>query len=237
MYLPGITLFAVDTTENRSRTIKALKFCLKQVKFDNAIFVTNKEYFDENFSCEIKIVNSINSVHDYSKFMIKDLNNYIDTDYVLTIQHDGFILNPENWLDAYLNVDYIGAPWTYRKDPYFHPLSYNVGNGGFSLRSKKLLKVLSDIKTFPEILPDDWPPEDLIICSQFHYYRNGRLFTDILREDYAIKFAPYALASEFSVENSFWDGQFGFHGRGTNLTAHKLVNNNWNDKSFDILDL
>lgn len=45
--------------------------------------------------------------------MIKELNKYIETDYVLIVQYDGFILNPKAWMDEFLEYDYIGAPWWY----------------------------------------------------------------------------------------------------------------------------
>ena len=35
--------------------------------------------------------------------------NMLITDFVLTIQHDGFILNPDAWRDDFFDYDYIGA--------------------------------------------------------------------------------------------------------------------------------
>ena len=57
---------------------------------------------------------------------------------MLIIQHDGFILNHKAWDNEFLNYDYIGAPvyWMGNK-------LIEVGNGGFSLRSKKLLKIIA----------------------------------------------------------------------------------------------
>lgn len=80
--------------------------------------------------------------------MIKELNKYIETSYVLIIQYDGFILNPDAWTDEFLEYDYIGAPWWYTDD-------CNVGNGGFSLRSKKLLEILANDDSILETHPED----------------------------------------------------------------------------------
>ena len=66
------------------------------------------------------------------------LKKYIDTDFCLIIQGDGFVIHPENWTDEFLKYDYIGAPWR----NLAHYSFIRVGNGGFSLRSKKLLKIL-----------------------------------------------------------------------------------------------
>ena len=80
-----------------------------------------------------------------------NLNNYIDSDFVLIIQDDGHIVNPHLWDNEFLNYDYIGAPWPNNKkwknrfSKYDEKVSSNIirnfnlnniGNGGFSLRSK-----------------------------------------------------------------------------------------------------
>jgi len=74
----------------------------------------------------------IGSIKKYSDFMIKELYKYIETDFALIIQHDGFVLNASAWSDSFLQYDYIGGPW-------YHLGDLRVGNGGFSLRSKKLV--------------------------------------------------------------------------------------------------
>ena len=127
----------------------------------------------------------------YSRFIVKDLNNYINTDFVLVFQSDGFIINPSGWTEDYLNYDYVGAPWWYGDNN-------NVGNGGFSLRSKKLLDILSNDDHIKET-----DPEDHNIC---------RVYGNYLKHT-AIKFAHADLASNFSVESGEFNSQFGFHGK------------------------
>lgn len=51
------------------------------------------------------------SRQDYSRFMLQDLHRYIETSHALIIQADGFVLNPLRWNPAWLEWDYIGAPW------------------------------------------------------------------------------------------------------------------------------
>jgi hypothetical protein len=75
-----------------------------------------------------------------------------------------------------------------------------VGNGGFSLRTKKILDVMKTTH-FPFLSNVN---EDVQICR---YYRKE------LEEVYDLKFAPQSLASLFSYERDFMDtATFGFHG-------------------------
>lgn len=132
------------------------------------------------------------SVEDYSDFIPRRLADYIKTDYVLIVQWDGYVLHPEAWDDAFYEYDYIGAVW-----PHFEaPLS--VGNGGFSLRSRRLLKACQD---------QDFVyshPEDKCICHQNR---------ELLRKKYKIRFAPPEVAERFSYERQRPKGKtFGFHG-------------------------
>jgi hypothetical protein len=115
----------------------------------------------------------------------------------LFCQHDGYPININCWDDRFLDYDYIGSPWGTDRPDY-----KRVGNGGFSLRSAKLLKIVSNI-----IPPYDWP-EDLMICD---------IFGDVLQNEYGIKFAPIDLAIKFSYEvdiperTTKLNESFGFH--------------------------
>ena len=70
--------------------------------------------------------------------MVNKFPQYIDTDFVLITQADGFIINPHKWTDIFLEYDYIGAPFP-DEPQYGFTGDTRVGNGGFSLRSKKLI--------------------------------------------------------------------------------------------------
>jgi hypothetical protein len=101
-----------------------------------------------------------------------------------------------NWDMDFLNYDYIGAPWGNCDE------SVAVGNGGFSLRSRKLMEVLVHLKLKCDPTLPDADAEDVVICK---YHRQ-----DILTK--GCKFAPFALAQKFSTENSELTDTFGFHG-------------------------
>ena len=142
---------------------------------------------------------------DYSEFVIKSLNKHINTKFVLNFQHDGFIFNTGAWKDEFLKYDYIGAVWPrvnwgdYLKGSN-RVSFFGVGNGGFSLRSKKLLEVLSK----EEAIKDSFHPEDFYVCT---------VHREMLEKKYDIKYAPRHIAEEFSVEMGELTNQFGFHGK------------------------
>ena len=118
------------------------------------------------------------------------MRQYVAGTHVLIIQWDSFILHPELWTHDFLQYDYIGAVWPHHPDT-------PVGNGGFSLRSVKLLEALES----PAISRRH--PEDFCICVDNKAH---------LENEFGIQFAPTNIAEQFSVERSDWHPAFGFHG-------------------------
>lgn len=188
-----VTLIAVDTSDKANLTARAIDECKKRATFDAIKFLTN----DERLPHAVKIP-EILGLEGYSNFVIRELHKFVDTSHCLIVQWDGYILNTNSWLPEYLNYDYIGAPWA----------GNIVGNGGFSLRSKKLLVRAAGIAGSAH-------PEDNFIC---------RVHRKDL-EAQGLKFAPAHLARQFAIEaatyslqqNTWtsdgrgWNGQFGFH--------------------------
>lgn len=163
---------------------------MQKCAFARVLFVTDREYAIDGIDCVR--VPTIDSREAYSQFVIKELCALIDTDYVLLVQWDGFVVNAAAWSEDFLDYDYIGAKWI------FHTDGHNVGNGGFSLRSKRLLEALRD----PRIEPG--PVEDDAICRTWRPY---------LEATHGIRFAPESVADRFSFEASYWTSPpFGFHG-------------------------
>jgi|SRR3989338_3524102 len=189
--LENVTLFGLDCVDF-GRLVQAAEICQKDFEFRKAQLLTSLPT-DRPHAIHI---DPIISPRAYSDFMIEQLNDYVHTDFVLVIQHDGFILNPSAWTDEYLRYDYIGAPWWEKGE-------HIVGNGGFSLRSKKLLDILQNDRY--HIDNDD--PEDWFICVTKRKELGSK----------GIRFAPIPLAQRFSLEGSekdgiVWTDQFGFHG-------------------------
>ena len=90
-------------------TIRALYTCLESAEFGAVRFITSKNVIDERgkdlledgIVCEEPSI-PINNMKDYARYMIYHLHEHVVTDFVLTIQHDGFILNPDAWRDDFL---------------------------------------------------------------------------------------------------------------------------------------
>jgi len=195
-HLPNITLLGLDCV-NLERLKLAADICQKHFKFGAIKLLSSIADSDPRV---IKI-DHVSSIEEYSHFFVKKLHTFVDTDFVLVIQYDGFILNPEAWTDEFLQYDYIGAPWWYEDEN-------NVGNGGFSLRSKRLLSIL-----YYDDYIQGHHPED---------HHIARTYGEYLRSQ-GIVFAPESIASRFSIEGclkelapvkygSIWTNEFGFHG-------------------------
>jgi hypothetical protein len=192
--LDGVTICCVDT-KNHALALRALDLSRRGVRFARALLLTDAFPPDVLVPAGIEIVSvsGVVSRTDYSKFIVKSLLPHVTTPHVLLVQWDGYVTNPGAWDPAFLNFDYIGAPWLWYQD------GMRVGNGGFSLRSRRLLEALQD----PRIVCDE--NEDSTIC---------RTFRPLLETDYRISFADESVARRFSFETHYQVGipTFGFHG-------------------------
>ena len=196
--IPDTTLCCVDCS-NYALAIRALKLSLSGCEFPRAMFFTDRKFDIEPI--ETVIIDPIQSLQDYSRFVMKQLLPYIDTEYVLLVQWDGYVVNADAWSDQFLLFDYIGARWPHQALNI--PAEHAVGNGGFSLRSKVLLQALQDTRV-PAA-----HPEDVAICRTHRHY---------LEQQYGIAFAPHEIADRFSFEHiEATTPTFGFHGQ-TNIT-------------------
>lgn len=189
--LPDVSLVCVDT-RTPEFAIAAMQRCMALVRFGDCILFTNSfslPLVPKGIRGEVIQIESLTS---YSMFMLRGLNKYINTSHVLVVQWDGYILDVEQWQREFLEYDYIGA--AFRKQPP----ERTVGNGGFSLRSKRLLQTLQN----PEMVIHN--PEDTCICHSNRERLEGQ---------YGIRFAPPQLAAKFSFERLKPEGRtFGFHG-------------------------
>ncbi|AUI65935.1 MULTISPECIES: DUF5672 family protein [Glaesserella] len=163
---------------------------------------------------------------EYNLFMLYGLGQFINTDFCLVVQNDGWVINGNNWKDDFFNYDYIGAPvpdlievvnnqyvrrfdidfWQKHKDN-LPPNIYESQNGGFSLRSRKLLNApralglsleISNFESFQQIpLEMKWNFNSDIRHAEDSYL--SCIKRQILMH-HGIKFAPRNIAAQFSVE-------------------------------------
>lgn len=206
-----ITLCCVDTKHHALSAV-ALRRCNQLMPFAKTIFITDRaDFVDPEW--EHHRITPFDNWVDFNRFLLKSLYFHVETDFILFVQYDGFIINPGIWSDEFLNFDYIGAPWpcTWKE--------YAVGTGGFSLRSKRLLSALQDEK----ITLSPATAEDLCMC---------RTYRSLLEVHCGIRFAPLEVATRFCYESGpYVADTFGFHGLArladiyTGEGAAFLVNN------------
>ena len=139
-------------------------------------------------------IEPIRSLSEYSRIVLQLLPDIVQEDHFLLIQWDGMPVTPDAWDDAFLDYDYIGAPWSGL------PENVAVGNGGFSLRSRKLLETVRTMRI--DIGGDAQQADDVMLCRQHRAHLEAR----------GIKFAPVSLAARFSFETGLPPPvSFGFH--------------------------
>jgi hypothetical protein len=198
--LNKVTLVAISSI-NINETIDALQKSKESIKFFDCILLTHER--PENLPNDINFIKirHLESKDEYSRFCIYELKNFIKSEFVLVVQHDGYVLRPYKWKDYFMEYDYIGAPW-----PNDGIWSFvRVGNGGFSLRSKKMLDVPTELNLHFDVTEEaPYRSEDMRLCVYFRKELEG----------YGIKYAPVNIAAEFSHELNvpeIVDEPFGFH--------------------------
>lgn len=158
----------------------------------------------------------LQSLDAYNLFTLRQLHQFVRTDYCLTVHTDGFLLNASCWQRSFFEYDYIGATWP--------PDAWNnhtgmVGNSGFCLRSRRCL---------------EWTARLPGVLLSRHKQQHGKVVDDLcLCFDYreasaaALRIAPVAVAERFSreyplppdtLQTFHLDNVLGFHGKVTPIT-------------------
>ena len=186
--LPQVTVCAA-TSVNVKATMRALEACLAQVDFAACKLFTDAPA--EHPDISVVPIPRLNSAAAYSDFMLSQLVDHVETSHCLVVQWDGHVIDAKRWRPEFLDYDYIGASW-----PQFND-DHDVGNGGFSLRSRRLMEACREGQFQP------FHPEDIAI---------GRANRSWL-EERGMRFAPRALADLFATERSgVLEDSFGYHG-------------------------
>ncbi len=197
-----------------NETINALKVSSDLLNPYKTILFTSHSYLKSKKKDNIifQKIKPLRSKSDYSNFIIFELYKYIKTSHVLIVQWDGFIINPKKWKKNFILFDYIGAPFIPRikSSSYSRDLNddfYVIGNGGFSLRSRKLIEAPSKYNLFDDKKLTN-SNEDGFFCVLHRKFLESKGF----------KWAPFNIAREFSIESplnisELIDLPFGFHGR------------------------
>jgi tetratricopeptide (TPR) repeat protein len=194
--LPSTTLCAIDCV-TPDLAVRSMRRSMAQCRFGAVKLLTSRACRYEGI--ETIPINPIKSIEEYSRFVMKSLSQYVDTQFALVTQWDGYVINAGAWSDEFLAFDYVGARWPEDVvENMGYPAAYNVGNGGFSLRSDIFLGAGTD----PHLAKTH--PEDTHMCCTYRPYLEGA---------YGIRYGDAAIADRFSFEILEPSGRpFGFHG-------------------------
>jgi hypothetical protein len=201
-----VTLLAISSIEI-PETIWALQHSKSQLNFGAVKLVSDIAPRELPIGIDWEYCPHIRDIMDFNYYVFNDLYKHVNTPHCLMVQYHAYILHPELWEDSWLEYDYIGAPWPVKENSYIanNGETVRVGNGGFSLRSRKLME-LPNLLGLPLTHQQGYFNEDGNICC---YYRREFLAN-------GIKYAPLEVAARFSFEtllpeNKNLDTSFGFH--------------------------
>lgn len=143
---------------------------------------------------------------------VETLHTRFQTEYVMTIQSDGFPLR-EGLAEFVGPFDYVGAPWgraSWYTELVFPFPKYCVGNGGLSLRSKRLCEMSAHYyrKKYHKLPYGYWVADDIFYCKTLPRFERACRRTMV--------YAPPETAGRFAFEGNrdFYARDvmpFGFH--------------------------
>lgn len=181
----------IADTHNYALANNALQNTINRINPKHVLVYTDHEIFGNGY--DKKIIEKISSIEKYNELILTQIVEHVELDHYLIIQYDGFALNGSKFIEDFLKYDYIGAPW-----PQFP--NRKVGNGGFSLRSKKIIEASAHLA----LTRRSGEAEDIFICQTIG---------EKLEKNFSIQFADELIASKFSYEAPYSNRDtFGFHG-------------------------
>ena len=191
--LPQVTL-CINDTRNHELVRLALEDSIRDIRFGQILVVSDRPI---RLSQEYRFekMPDLSSYEEWGLWSVRDLSKLIHTEFVLHIQFDSWVTSAHCWRDEFLEYDYIGPPWGWFKD------NFNVGCGGFTLYSRKLMNFIAENLEANPV----HPPYDVAIC------RTNRSFY----ENAGFKWASPDVALDFGFERTGYRGldyHFGFHG-------------------------
>lgn len=171
--------------------------------------------------------------NQYAIFMMHSLYAFIKTDYCLTVQDDGWVLNGENLTEEFYQYDYIGPPthcgfqFNDTVDKINHlflqfnwidkPNTLVIQNGGFSFRTKRLLEACN-VHGITHTVPDPLKMTNNTTEKKQEWKNNWNedvQLTGFLRPaliSCGYKFAPLSVANKFGIEylDKIWHKDINF---------------------------
>jgi hypothetical protein len=188
-----------DTYPDKQIARFAVERTLREFPADECLLVSDSCFVEGARHVSIR---PLSSLADYNELILDRLPAWVDCDAYLVVQWDGFALDGRCWRAEFLDWDYVGAPWPH--------MSGVVGAGGFSLRSRGLMKALSRLR-LQEGVRDIDTAEDLQICLRYRPALEAS-GVRIAGTELAAGFAFERLRLAPSAISAFRAHTFGFHG-------------------------
>lgn len=212
--LSNVTLLAI-TSVKFDEHIASLQRSMQCAKFAKVVLATHEK--PNNLPDDIvweDIGKKIN-YEQFSEYCIYHMTDHVHTDFCLHVHDDSWILRPDLWIEEFFDYDYIGAPWPLSYEAFVDPFGRHirVGNGGFSLRSKRLMNVPKHIHIPFEVNEGNFYKH--MNANSYNEDGNICVHNRHLYELMGCKFAPVEVAARFSTENNVPETvqSFGFHKR------------------------
>jgi hypothetical protein len=203
--LSDITLIAYSSNDVQANILALLK-CMEYFDFGAVKIISHKRPDILPDGIVYEQGREIKHINDFNEYMFKNLGNHVETSHCLYVQHHAYIIHKEVWSDEWLQYDWIGSPWRLIPNTYIanNGEVVQVGNGGFSLRSAKIMN-LPKQKGWYLREEQGWQNEDGQCCC---YWRKEML-------ENGVKYAPVEVAAKFAYENPVPENKgiktFGFH--------------------------
>jgi hypothetical protein len=173
-------MLIADTLPDKRAARFAVERTLSELPLDDCLLLSDCCFVD---GARHVAIPPLRGLCDYNRLVLDELVEHLACDAYLVIQWDGFVVDGACWQPAFLDHDYIGAPWPDRAD--------TVGAGGFSLRSRRLFDAVRDLRR-SSTQRDVHTAEDLQICVTHRAALRGA----------GVRFASAATARRFAFERT-----------------------------------
>ena len=104
-----LTIVSVYGHNNGASALPSIKRSMAELPGSRGLLLSIAKPDNLPNNIEWKQIGFVNYLQ-YSIFMMHQLYAFIDTEYCLIVQDDGWVLDGDNFMPEYYEYDYIGAP-------------------------------------------------------------------------------------------------------------------------------
>lgn len=184
--LPTVSLLVVETRQHEMARL-AITDSIRKVKFAEVVIHTDKPHLIFVNDARYVTVPDWPEKNAVGRYCYNEAPKSISTPHMIFMEWDAGVRDQNAWDPAFLEYDYIGAPWPGERTggpfaKWSPPQQFSVGNGGFVLWSKKLTDFISG----------RWP-----ITADYHI---SKTYRPAAERDGGLRWAPEEMAYRFSFE-------------------------------------